>query len=485
MTSERSVLERLALHTEQLEELNRRQSEVNIFEILQVENREIRHSNILAWLLNPEESHGLGDSFLRGCIRAVIRNIEDRDDSEKDYILIDSNQNDGISNDIEKDASWWLTANFYKVFVEREREYKDIVITGKGRVSGEDDSGKDGFLIAIENKVNAKEGQIRGKKQTEVYYEDLMNPGAARKDGTHYSEFKKRMFVFLTPDGDPASDSHWAVLTYDDIVTALENAVNVRNVPEASEIVIRNYIQSIRRHIPGDPEIIELCDKMLNDEQGKAIDIILKAKNGKYEPKDSEERRFISAITEKYAGAIKAIEDNRSDVSYIVGQYIRKALRKIYSEGEYDVELPEKFNQKAYIKFTTKGMTDILDGPLKEPISPWRTKDKYYYEFDNRAQGNDKTKVSFFLTLGGGEFLQENCLLNIESQISALFGASLRDNYIYKRCPIPFRKKNAKVFTLKDREALEQDVEAFVRKKIKEAYECEAKIKNYFNEFNT
>lgn len=93
MTSERSVLERLALHTEQLEELNRRQSEVNIFEILQVENREIRHSNILAWLLNPEESHGLGDSFLRGCIRAVIRNIEDRDDSEKDYILIDSNQN--------------------------------------------------------------------------------------------------------------------------------------------------------------------------------------------------------------------------------------------------------------------------------------------------------------------------------------------------------------------------------------------------------
>ena len=130
MTSERSVLERLALHTEQLEELNRRQSEVNIFEILQVENREIRHSNILAWLLNPEESHGLGDSFLRGCIRAVIRNIEDRDDSEKDYILIDSNQNDGISNDIEKDASWWLTANFYKVFVEREREYKDIVITG-------------------------------------------------------------------------------------------------------------------------------------------------------------------------------------------------------------------------------------------------------------------------------------------------------------------------------------------------------------------
>ena len=371
------------------------------------------------------------------------------------------------------------------MFVEREREYKDIVITGKGRVSGEDDSGKDGFLIAIENKVNAKEGQIRGKKQTEVYYEDLMNPGAARKDGTHYSEFKKRMFVFLTPDGDPASDSHWAVLTYDDIVTALENAVNVRNVPEASEIVIRNYIQSIRRHITGDPEIIELCDKMLNDEQGKAIDIILKAKNGKYEPKDSEERRFISAITEKYAGAIKAIEDNRSDVSYIVGQYIRKALRKIYSEGEYDVELPEKFNQKAYIKFTTKGMTDILDGPLKEPISPWRTKDKYYYEFDNRAQGNDKTKVSFFLTLGGGEFLQENCLLNIESQISALFGASLRDNYIYKRCPIPFRKKNAKVFTLNDREALEQDVEAFVRKKIKEAYECEAKIKNYFNEFNT
>jgi hypothetical protein len=37
----------------------------NPFRILGVERYEIRHVNTLAWLLNPEESHGMGDRFLR------------------------------------------------------------------------------------------------------------------------------------------------------------------------------------------------------------------------------------------------------------------------------------------------------------------------------------------------------------------------------------------------------------------------------------
>src|SRR5688572_14886260 len=38
--------------------------EPNIFKILGVENSETRHSNFLAWLLDPSESHGLNDIFL-------------------------------------------------------------------------------------------------------------------------------------------------------------------------------------------------------------------------------------------------------------------------------------------------------------------------------------------------------------------------------------------------------------------------------------
>lgn len=37
----------------------------NIFHALKIIQQEIRHSNFLAWLLNPKENHGLGNSFLK------------------------------------------------------------------------------------------------------------------------------------------------------------------------------------------------------------------------------------------------------------------------------------------------------------------------------------------------------------------------------------------------------------------------------------
>lgn len=40
-------------------------SKFNIFKVLKLDNHEIRHSNFLAWLLNPNENHNLGDKFLK------------------------------------------------------------------------------------------------------------------------------------------------------------------------------------------------------------------------------------------------------------------------------------------------------------------------------------------------------------------------------------------------------------------------------------
>ena len=37
----------------------------NIFKVLKLDNYEIRHSNFLAWLLNPKETHNLGYEFIK------------------------------------------------------------------------------------------------------------------------------------------------------------------------------------------------------------------------------------------------------------------------------------------------------------------------------------------------------------------------------------------------------------------------------------
>ena len=39
-------------------------SSFNPFKILKLESHEIRHSNVLAWLFNPNESHNHGTKFL-------------------------------------------------------------------------------------------------------------------------------------------------------------------------------------------------------------------------------------------------------------------------------------------------------------------------------------------------------------------------------------------------------------------------------------
>ena len=44
----------------------------NIFQILRISKTEIRHSNFLAWLLDPKESHKLGDIFLKRFLREVF-----------------------------------------------------------------------------------------------------------------------------------------------------------------------------------------------------------------------------------------------------------------------------------------------------------------------------------------------------------------------------------------------------------------------------
>jgi hypothetical protein len=46
--------------------------ESNFFEILKISRMEIRHSNFLGWLLDPNESHGLNELILVRFLRGVF-----------------------------------------------------------------------------------------------------------------------------------------------------------------------------------------------------------------------------------------------------------------------------------------------------------------------------------------------------------------------------------------------------------------------------
>jgi hypothetical protein len=71
------ALTRFVMNCPELSALEALLSRFNIFRILRAAHHEIRHSNMLAWLLTPDESHGLRDRFFRrllvGCRMTTLR----------------------------------------------------------------------------------------------------------------------------------------------------------------------------------------------------------------------------------------------------------------------------------------------------------------------------------------------------------------------------------------------------------------------------
>lgn len=54
-------------------DLEKKYAKTNYFEILNERSRETQHSKVIAWLLNPRGSHGLGDFALKNLINLYYK----------------------------------------------------------------------------------------------------------------------------------------------------------------------------------------------------------------------------------------------------------------------------------------------------------------------------------------------------------------------------------------------------------------------------
>ncbi len=97
------------------------QREFNTFDVLRYANYEIRHSNVLAWLLQPAETHGIDGRFLKWFVDHLNKRLEAVKGTPLPTVNLEA-------------------AN---VRVERELDYVDITVFFK----------KEQCLVAIENKT--------------------------------------------------------------------------------------------------------------------------------------------------------------------------------------------------------------------------------------------------------------------------------------------------------------------------------------------
>jgi len=71
--TDREALEHLVVDNDDLLELEELIGRFNIFDALGIARVEIRHSNFLAWLLDPAESHGQGSIFLKAVLMDLFK----------------------------------------------------------------------------------------------------------------------------------------------------------------------------------------------------------------------------------------------------------------------------------------------------------------------------------------------------------------------------------------------------------------------------
>ena len=225
------ALEEFVVNNEELLQLEERIGRFNIFDALSIVNTEIRHSNFLAWLLDPNESHGQGPLFLKAVLMDLLRQ------SPPELRPLSPVQIDG--------------EELRGVEVRREWRNIDILITCK----------EPGFVIAIENKINA------GKYNPFEDYEKRVQ-----------SEFPNMpaMFVLLTIDGSELEELDWVPYQYEDIHRVLLRVRNANATSIGDDVLafLDHYTRLIGSRFMEDTQIDELCQTIYKNHR-QAIDLIV------------------------------------------------------------------------------------------------------------------------------------------------------------------------------------------------------------------
>lgn len=316
---QKQQLQNLLLDYENLRKLDKWKNKINLFRVLGISQTEIRHSNLLAWLLDPRGNHQLGNAVLREFLRDIIVNGQVNECFE----LLLSNQNDFI--------------------VRREWKHIDILLISYATKT----------VIAIENKVNARESKTQLNRYRNILEEEFKG----EERWTH-------VYLFLTPDGDEPSDANWDILTYEDIVGDIERALQGLDLLPEVKLLIENYLDVLRREIMKDNELVDLCNE----------------------------------IYQKHKTALELIWDNITDsTSEEIAKELTKSLQRLEDEGK--IIFDKEASNKNWFVFYTKAM-DSLIPDLETSNSSWNTKKSYRYWMQIiKGKENDK-KIKTSLEFG-------------------------------------------------------------------------------------
>ena len=233
-----------------LERLEDMLAEFNLFRVLDIARDELSHSAFLAWLLNPRQTHGLGDYFLRHFLKEAAGIAGMRGIGELSPIDVDG----------------W-TLNDVQVITERQ------VGGSSGRVDILLVSENDEFVCVIENKIGTGEHS----NQLADYL------GAVEEEYGDLTPFP----IFLTPMGTaPAAEldaERYTPLDYGKIADLIQGTLKARGAILNANVVgfLEQYQRTLGRYVVRTPDNIDELALRLYQNHRAAIDQINRVKNAR------------------------------------------------------------------------------------------------------------------------------------------------------------------------------------------------------------
>ncbi|RUO73283.1 PD-(D/E)XK nuclease family protein [Idiomarina ramblicola] len=237
------------LDSTEYQEITKREAQFNIFDALGTRRQELRHSDFLAFLLDPTKPHGLQDRFLRKFLTSTL--------SSSDKHTFSKHLN---PVNIRLD-------NLDEVRVFREKHRYDLMLHFP-----------DKWLVIIENKVGAQ----LSKNQLENY---------RAKAETNFPDIE-RYYLYLTPAGDKPTDEEWQSISYRKIYELIDSFTRVETIQDRTLNALLDYNDYLETHVLEDSKVADLCRKIYREHRD-AIDLIVSHANS---PRDLLKQAVISSL---------------------------------------------------------------------------------------------------------------------------------------------------------------------------------------------
>jgi len=226
-----TALERFVVENDDLLALELLIGKFNIFDAVKIARTEIRHSNFLAFLLDPLESHGHGQLFLTAFLMDLLKNAP-APRRPLSPIELDGAQLRGVE-------------------VRREWNHIDLLIT----------CSEPPLAVVIENKVGSSEHSDQLNR-----YEQTIKSHCGSTPA---------LLVYLTPSGDEPSAEGWVPYSYRDLHRVLSRVrVTYKNSIGADVLIfLDHYLNLIGSRFMDDPQIDDLCQKIYKNHR-RALELI-------------------------------------------------------------------------------------------------------------------------------------------------------------------------------------------------------------------